>query len=227
VAQMAEMTRERGLAISPSCVWRWVQTYGPELDKRCRRHRKPTNRSGRVAETYIKVKGQERFRYRAVDSSGQTIAFLLTAKRDTAAAKRFYQRGMANPGNSLPRVINVDQNRAYPAAVAELTSCSASPRKKPFNSASSRPSLLFATESCNLKYLTHQGVGLSFASTPQIRRSFTGLSAPLPNAVLAPTILEAPPSALRLGSRPPSTSPLMPATCGQVRDTDSGVQDRS
>ena len=120
VAQMAEMTRERGLAISPSCVWRWVQTYGPELDKRCRPHLKPTNRSWRVDETYIKVKGQERFLYRAVDSSGQTIDFLLTAKRDTAAAKRFFQRGMANPGNSLPRVINVDKNRAYPAAVDEL-----------------------------------------------------------------------------------------------------------
>jgi IS6 family transposase len=91
VAQMAEMTRERGLAISPSCVWRWVQTYGPE-----------------------------RFLYRAVDSSGQTIAFLLTAKRDTAAAKRFFRRGMAHPGKALPRGINVDQNRAYPAAVAEL-----------------------------------------------------------------------------------------------------------
>jgi transposase, IS6 family len=66
------------------------------------------------------VKGQERFLYRAVDSSGQTIDFLLTAKRDTAAAKRFFQRGMANPGNSIPRVINVDKNRAYPAAVDEL-----------------------------------------------------------------------------------------------------------
>jgi IS6 family transposase len=120
VAQMGEMTRERGLAISPSCVWRWVQTYGPELDKRCRPHLKPTNRSWRVDETYIKVKGQERFLYRAVDSSGQTIDFLLTAKRDAAAAKRFFQRGMANPGNSLPRVINVDQNRAYPVAVDEL-----------------------------------------------------------------------------------------------------------
>jgi IS6 family transposase len=120
VAQMGEMTRERGLAISPSCVWRWVQTYGPELDKRCRPHLKPTNRSWRVDETYIKVKGHERFLYRAVDSTGQTIDFLLTAKRDTAAAKRFFQRGLTNPGNSIPRVINVDKNRAYPAAVDEL-----------------------------------------------------------------------------------------------------------
>ena len=67
------------------------------------------------------MKGHERFLYRAVDSTGQTIDFLLTAKRDAAAAKRFFQRGLENPGNSIPRVINVDQNRAYPAAVEQLT----------------------------------------------------------------------------------------------------------
>jgi transposase-like protein len=175
VAQMGEITRERGLAISPSCVWRWVQTYGPELDKRCRRHRKPTNRSGRVDETYIKVKGQERFLYRAVDSSGQTIDFRLTAKRDTSAAKRLFRRGMAHPGNALPRVINVDQNRAYPAAVAELTSCSASPRKKPFNSASSRPSLLFATESvCEKRQPKCVQRNLMFFAPPCDRPRATG-----------------------------------------------------
>ena len=78
---MGEMTAERGLSVSGSCIWRWVQIYGPELDKRCRRHLKPTNRSWRLDETYIKVKGQERFLYRAVDSAGQTIDFLLTSRR--------------------------------------------------------------------------------------------------------------------------------------------------
>jgi len=120
VAQMSEMAVERGLFISPSCVWRWVQVYGPELDKRCRRHLKPTNKSWRLDETYIKVKRQERFLYRAVDSSGQTIDFLLAAKRDAAAAKRFFRRALANSGNLMPRVINVDKNRAYPAAVNDL-----------------------------------------------------------------------------------------------------------
>jgi transposase-like protein len=120
VAQMAEMTSERGLSISASCIWRWVQIYGPELDKRCRRHLKPTNKSWRLDETYIKVKGQERFLYRAVDSTGQTIDFLLTAKRDAAATKRFFQRALAHSGNLMPRVINVDKNRAYPVAVKEL-----------------------------------------------------------------------------------------------------------
>lgn len=61
-------------------------------------------------ETYIKVKRQERFLYRAVDSTGQTIDFPWTAKRAAAAAKRFFQRGLANPGNSTPRVINLDKN---------------------------------------------------------------------------------------------------------------------
>jgi hypothetical protein len=86
-----------------------VQTYGPELDKRCRPHLKPTNRSWRVDETYIKVKGQERFLYRAVDASGQSIDFLLTAKRDTAAAKRSEDRGsfwahrpLTMPGAGVP-----------------------------------------------------------------------------------------------------------------------------
>ena len=119
-AHMAEMAVERGLIIHPSCVWRWVQIYGPELDKRCRGYLKRANKSWRLDETYIKVKGQERYLYRAVDSTGQTIDFLLTAKRDTAAAKRFFRRALAHPGNPMPRVINVDKNRAYPVAVKNL-----------------------------------------------------------------------------------------------------------
>ena len=70
-------------------------------------------------ETYIRIKGQDRFLYRAVNSTGQTIDFLLTAKRDTAAAKRFFKK-LLDPANPQPRVINVDKNRAYPAAVEEL-----------------------------------------------------------------------------------------------------------
>jgi IS6 family transposase len=75
--------------VDASCVWRWVQAYAPELKKRCRQHLKSANKSYRVDETYIKVKGQEKYLYQAVDSTGQTIDFLLTAKRDAAAARRF------------------------------------------------------------------------------------------------------------------------------------------
>jgi transposase, IS6 family len=117
---MAEMANERGLSIDASCIWRWVQAYGPELDKRCRRHLKQTNRSWRLDETYINVKGRDRFLYRAVDSTGQTIDFLLTDRRNAAAAKRFFRRALLNEGNSMPRVINVDKNPAYPRAVEDL-----------------------------------------------------------------------------------------------------------
>src|SRR5271157_4697151 len=105
---VAELLAERGLEVDASCVWRWVQVYSPELNKRCRPHLKPTNKSYRVDETYIKVKGQDRYLYRAVDSTGQTIDFLLTAKRDAASAKRFFRKVFADPANVQPRVINVD-----------------------------------------------------------------------------------------------------------------------
>jgi transposase, IS6 family len=114
------MAIERGLAIDSSCIWRWVQVYSPELDKRCRPYLKPTNKSWRLDETYIKVNGRDRFLYRAVDSSGQTIDFLLTDRRDAAAAKRFFRRALQNEGNATPRVINVDKNPAYPRAVKDL-----------------------------------------------------------------------------------------------------------
>jgi transposase, IS6 family len=117
---VAELLAERGLCIDASCIWRWVQTYSPELDKRCRPHLKSTNKSYRVDETYIKVKGKERYLYRAVDSSGQTIDFLLTAKRDAAGAKRFFRKALLSAGNPTPRVVNVDKNPAYPVAVKAL-----------------------------------------------------------------------------------------------------------
>ena len=117
---MAEMASERGLAIDVSCIWRWVQVFGPELDKRCRPHLKPTNRSWRLDETYINVKGRDGFLYRAVDSTGQTIDFLLADRRDAAAAKRFLRRALLNDGNLMPRVSNVDKNPAYPRALEEL-----------------------------------------------------------------------------------------------------------
>jgi transposase-like protein len=126
---VAELLAERGLEVDPSCIWRWVQAYAPELNKRCRVHLKPTNKSYRTDETYIKVKGEDKYLYRAVDSTGQTIEFLLTAKRDAAGAKRFFRKALSSPGNPVPRVINVDKNPAYPAAVEALKGEGSLPRR--------------------------------------------------------------------------------------------------
>lgn len=84
--QVAEIVNERGLEVHYTTVFRWVQEYGPELDRRCRPHLCPTNDSWRVAETYMEVKGKWKYLYRAVDSAGNTLDFLLSAKRDAAAA---------------------------------------------------------------------------------------------------------------------------------------------
>ena len=93
---VAELLAERGLAIDASCVWRWVQAYAPELNRRCQPHLKGTNKSYRVDETYTKVKGQDRYLYRAVDSTGQTIDFLLSAKRDAAPLSASFRRYSAH-----------------------------------------------------------------------------------------------------------------------------------
>ena len=61
---VSEILAERGVEVDPSCIWRWVQAYAPELNKRCRPHLKPTNKSYRTDETYIKVKGQDKYLYR-------------------------------------------------------------------------------------------------------------------------------------------------------------------
>ena len=114
------MVNERRLDVHHTTVFRWVQEYSPEIDKRFRSHLRLTNDSWRVDETYILVKGKQKYLYRAVDSQGNTLDFLLTAKRDTKAAKRFLRRMLKAIHTSTPRVITVDKNPAYPKAIKEL-----------------------------------------------------------------------------------------------------------
>ncbi len=95
--------------------------YAAELDKRCRPHLKLTNDSWRVDETYIEVKGEWKYLYRAVDSKGNTLDFMLSAKRDARAAERFFRKALKASHNQSPRVINVDKNAAYPPAIDSLT----------------------------------------------------------------------------------------------------------
>ncbi|MBD5797767.1 IS6 family transposase [Bacillus pseudomycoides] len=117
---LVEMMEERGLSIAHTTIMRWVHQYGPELDERVRRHLKTTNDSWRVDETYVKVKGQWMYLYRAVDSEGNTIDFYLSESRDKQAAKRFFKKALAASHICKPRVITVDKNPAYPVAIQEL-----------------------------------------------------------------------------------------------------------
>ncbi len=117
---LEEMMGERGVQVDHTTIFRWVQRYAPELDKRCRPHLKSTNDSYRVDETYIKVKGQWKYLYRAVDSAGNTLDFLLCAKRDAQAAKRFLRKTLKASHTGSTHVINVDNNAAYPSAFEDL-----------------------------------------------------------------------------------------------------------
>jgi len=117
-----ELLAERGLRADHVTVWRWVQRYAPELEQRLRSKLKPTNDSWRVDETYIRVKGKWRYLYRAVDSAGATLDFLLSAKQDAAAAKRFLAKALGQKSHPPPRVINTDGHAAYSPAIAQLKS---------------------------------------------------------------------------------------------------------
>jgi transposase-like protein len=104
---------ERNVYVDHVTIWRWIQRYAPELSRRCRPELRRTNRSWRVDETYLRVAGKWTYLCRAVGSTGDTIDFLLSGKRDASAAKRFFQRALRSPNHPRPRVINVDGNPAY------------------------------------------------------------------------------------------------------------------
>ena len=101
-------------------MWRWVQRYGPELEQRIRRHLKPTNKSWRVDETYVRVQGRWCYLYRAIDSAGATIDFLLSALRDADAAKRLFRKALSDQSHPQPRIINTDLAPIYGAAIADI-----------------------------------------------------------------------------------------------------------
>ena len=103
-----ELLEERGLSVDPTTVWRWVQYYSPELEQRLRPHLKPTNKSWRLDETYVRVKGRWCYLYRAIDSADATIDFLLSAFRDADAAKRLFRKALGGRSHPQPRVINTD-----------------------------------------------------------------------------------------------------------------------
>lgn len=103
------MMKERGLNIDHTTVFRWVQKYASEINRRMRPHLKLAGASYRVDETYIKVGAQCKYLYRAVDKEGNTIEFMLSAKR-------FFKKMMKADHRRLPFTISVDKNAAYPEA---------------------------------------------------------------------------------------------------------------
>lgn len=168
---LAEMMLERGLTVDHTTVYRWVQVYAPELDKRCRTHLRPTNDTWRVDETYIKVKGKWKYLYRAVDSQGNTLDFMLSGKRDALAAERFFRKALNCAHNQSPRVINVDKNTAYPKAIDSLQADETLPKTSELRRVKYLNNIM-EQDHRFIKRLVNPGMG--FASFNTARRTLRG-----------------------------------------------------
>ena len=113
-----EMMRERGVFVDHTTVHRWAIKMLRMLAAVFRRRKRPVGRSWRMDETYIKVSGQWKYLYRAVDRAGDTVDFLLTAKRDLAAARRFLERAINL--HDVPEKITIDKSGANPAVIESV-----------------------------------------------------------------------------------------------------------
>jgi len=116
---LVEMMAERGIDLAHTTIMRWIQRYVPEFEKRWNRFACKAGGSWRVDETYVKIKGCWTYLYRAFDSNGQTVDFLLRAKRDVAAAKAFFRRAFESQ-RRLPRAITLDGYQASHRAAREF-----------------------------------------------------------------------------------------------------------
>ena len=115
---LEEMMAERGVSVDHSTVHRWSLKLLPVLEKAFRRHKLPVGKSWRVDETYIKVNGQWKYLYRAVDKAGNTIDFLLRAHRDKTAARRYFEKSIALNGE--PETVTIDKSGANMAALETI-----------------------------------------------------------------------------------------------------------
>src|SRR6202035_986696 len=118
---LEEMMLERGLHVDHTTIYRWVQQYAPELEKRCRPHLKACNDSWKVDETYIKIKKVWMYLYRAVDSQGNTLEFLLNPTRDAEAAKHFFLKALHSTADPASQTRLVEEQMSQPSTATNLT----------------------------------------------------------------------------------------------------------
>ena len=116
--QLEEIMAERDISVDHSTVHRWAIKLLPILERTFRRSKCQVSRSWRMDETYIKVKGEWKYLYRAVDKAGNTIDFLLRAHRHKAAARCFFEQAIERSG--APEKVTIDKSGLNVAALAAI-----------------------------------------------------------------------------------------------------------
>ena len=112
---LEEMMAERGIAVDHSTVHRWAIKLLPLFEKAFRRCKRAVGKSWRMDETYVKVRGEWKYLYRAVDKEGNTVDFLLRARRNKAAAQRYFEKSIQQ--NGVPETVTIDKSGANLAAL--------------------------------------------------------------------------------------------------------------
>ena len=117
---LAEMMRERGVSVDHTTIFRWVQRYAPEIERRVRWYQGYRSASWRVDETYVRVGGAWRYLFRAIDKTGRSIDFTLSGRRNTRAAHRFLGKALRTTRDWPPTSITTDKLASYSKAICRL-----------------------------------------------------------------------------------------------------------
>jgi putative transposase len=115
---LEEILAERGVNVDHATLNRWVTKYAGQVAAEARRRKRPVDRSWRMDETYVRVKGRWVYLYRAVDKFGKTLDFMLSGRRNKAAATKFFARALET--NGMPRKIVIDKSGANTAGINEI-----------------------------------------------------------------------------------------------------------
>lgn len=115
---LEEIMQERGVDVDHATLNRWVIKYSPAIATQAQKKKRPTAKSWRMDETYIKVKGKWMYHYRAVDRNGETLDFMLSERRNKPAARRFFRRAIGN--NGVPDRIVIDKSGANLAGLEAM-----------------------------------------------------------------------------------------------------------